>query len=184
MKRLLIAIACLAFCVSGLVQSGLAQAAQEPAFSDDVILYLRVMHTHDLMQKMIQVQSQTMQQMFHDQFAKDKASLPANFEANFKKAMADLLKNMPIDEMTEAMIPAYQKHFTKGDLEAMSAFYSSPVGQKVLEELPSVMQDGIQAAMPIMTKYIDDWKGRMDQELKAPEKTSPAPGAPGAAPQN
>jgi uncharacterized protein len=184
MKRLLIATACLAFFASALVQSALAQAAEEPASRDDVILYLRVMHTHDLMQKMIQVQSQTMQQMLHDQLLKDKSSLPADFETRFQKAMADLFKNMPLDEMSEAMIPAYQKHFTKGDLEAMSAFYSSPVGQKVLEVLPSVMQDGMQAAMPIMTKYIDDWKTRMGQEMKTTDKSAPAPSAPEAAPQN
>jgi len=175
MKRLLIAIACLSLCASALVQSGLAQTTDEPASRDDVILYLRVMHTHDLMQKMMQVQSQTMQQMFHDQLLKDKGTVSPDFEAHFNKAMADLLKNMPIDEMTDAMIPAYQKHFTKGDLEAMSAFYSSPVGQKVLEVLPSVMQDGMQAAMPIMTKYISDWKERMDQEMKASPSTPTTP---------
>ena len=30
------------------------------------------------------------------------------------KQMDDMLKNMPLDEMMQATIPAYQKHFTKG----------------------------------------------------------------------
>jgi hypothetical protein len=90
-----------------------------------------------------------------------------------KKAMDDLVKTMPIDEITEAMIPAYQKHFTKSDIEAMNTFYSSPVGQKVLEELPAVMQEGSQAAMPIMSKYLTEWKTRMEQEAKEMEKDAP-----------
>ncbi len=87
---------------------------------------------------------------------KDKESVPPGNWANphFKKTMDELIRGMPVDEITEAMIPAYQKHFTKADIEAMNAFYSSPVGQKVLQELPAVMQEGAQAAMPIMSKYL------------------------------
>ena len=169
MKRLLIALACLA-----LTLPVLAQNADEPASRDDVILYLRTMHTHDLMQRVMQVQSQTMQQLFHDQFLKDKGSLPVDFEKRMKKMMDDLMKNMPMDEIELAMIPAYQRHFTHGDIEAMNAFYSSPVGQKVLEELPAVMQEGSQAAMPILTKYLSEWQERMKQEFEPAQKSSPA----------
>ena len=173
MKRSLILLACLVFCVSGAVQSALAQSSDEPASKDDVILYLRTMRSHDMFQRIMEVQSQSMQQMMHDQMVKDKGSVPADFEARQKKLMDDLLKNMPIDEITQAMIPSYQKHFTKGDIEAMNVFYSSPVGQKVLEQLPAVMQEGMQAAMPILTTYVTEWKGRMEQELKDMEKDSP-----------
>ncbi len=127
---------------------------------------------------------QAIQKLLHDQFAKEKATLPPDFEPKFKKAIDDLMKNMPLDEMTNAMIPAYQKHFTKGDLETMGAFYSSPVGQKVLEELPGVMQDGMQAAMPIMTNYLSDWKERIDQEMKSSGKTSPPAPAPASSTNN
>jgi len=161
MKRLLIALACLAFCAPGL-----AQTADEPASRDDVILYLRTMQTHDMFQRVMQVQSQSMQQLFRDQIMKEKGSVPPEFDAHFKKAMDDMIKNMPIDEITQAMIPAYQKHFTKSDLTAMNAFYSSPVGQKVLQELPVVMQEGSQAAMPVLTKYLSEWKDRMQQDVK------------------
>jgi hypothetical protein len=93
-----------------------------------------------------------------------------------KKAMDELMKNRPIDEVTQAMIPAYQNHFTKGDIEAVNAFYSSPVGQKFLEESPAVMQEGMKAAMPILSDYLSQWKERMGQEVKQMEK------APAAAP--
>jgi uncharacterized protein len=95
--------------------------------------------------------------------------------------MGELIKNMPVDEMEEAMIPTYQKHFTHGDIEAMNAFYSSPVGQKVLRELPGVMQEGMQAMRPIMNKYIEDSKQRMVEDFKnSPAATKPS----GASTQN
>jgi|SRR5271165_1296936 len=168
MKRLLIALACLAFSVSAL-----AQTLDEPASKDEVILYLRTMRTHDMMQKTMQVQSQTMQQLFRDQVLKEKGSIPPEFDTHFKKMMDDLVQGMPVDEITQAMIPAYQKHFTKSEIEAMNTFYSSPVGQKVLQELPAVMQEGAQAAMPIMSKYLGEWNDRMQKDLKEMEKTSP-----------
>jgi hypothetical protein len=172
MKRLLIAFACLLFSISGSVY-GFAQTADEPASKDDVILYLRTMHSHDMLQQVMQVQSQNMQQLFRDQLLKEKGSVPPEFDTHFKKLMDDLIKGMPIDEITQAMIPSYQQHFTKSDIAAMNSFYSSPVGQKVLQQLPAVMQEGSQAAMPIVSKYLGEWRDRMEQEMKEIEKDSP-----------
>ncbi len=174
MKLLPIAFACLAFTVSGL-----AQSADEPASRDDVILYLRTMHSHDMFKRVMEVQSESMQKIFRDQILQDKGTVPADFNQHMKKMMDDLIKNMPIDEITQAMIPTYQKHFTKNDIEAMNTFYSSPVGQKVIEELPVVMQEGMQAAMPILANYISGWKNHAQQQMKEMEKTT----APNSEPQ-
>jgi len=168
MKLLLIALACLAFTVSSV-----AQSTDEPASRDDVILYLRTMHSHDMFKRVMEVQSQSMQQLFRDQILQDKGSVPPDFNQHLQKMIDGLLKNMPIDEITQAMIPTYQKHFRKNDIEAMNAFYSSPVGQKVIEELPVVMQEGMQAAMPILTNYLSDWKNHAQQQMKQMEKTAP-----------
>jgi hypothetical protein len=56
----------------------------------------------------------------------------------------------------------------------MNAFYSSPVGQKVIEELPTVLQEGMQAATPILSQYLSEFKDRMQEELKNAGST-PAP---------
>ena len=159
-------------------------AASEPATRDDVILYLRTMHSHDMMQKMMEMQSNSMQQLLRSELEQDNAVAP-DFEAHFKKAMGELIKGMPVDDMTQAMIPAYQHHFTKGDIEAMNAFYASPVGQKVLEELPSVTQEGLQDMMPILNKYLTAWRERMHNEFKdAAKKPPPAKNQAAPASQN
>jgi hypothetical protein len=145
----------------------------EPASKDDVILYLRTMHSHDMMQKLMEVQSQSMQRMMKDQLRKAGTTLPPDFDARMQKMMEELVKNMPTDEITQAMIPAYQQHFTKGDIQAMNAFYSSPVGQKVLEELPAVMQQGMQAATPVISQYLSEWQQRIKQEMKKTDSDAP-----------
>jgi hypothetical protein len=175
MKRVLIALVCLAFIVPAF-----AQTAEEPASKDDVILLLRTMQSHDMMRKMVEAMLKPMHQMYHDQYVKEKDKLPPDFESRMNKMMDEMLKNMPFDEMLQAMIPAYQKHFTHGDIEALNAFYSSPVGQKFLEESPAVTGEAMQAMIPIMTKYTQQWQGRMQQEIQEmqnelPKKTGEAP---------
>ena len=168
MRIFLIATLCLALSVPAL-----AQSADTAATRDDIILYLRTMHSHDLMQRTIEVQFQSMEQLMHDQILQEKGTIPPEFDAHMKKMMEELRKGMPIDEITDAMIPAYQNHFTRSDIQAMNAFYASPVGQKVLEQLPAVMQEGMQAAMPIMSKYLTEWKDRMAKDVKDMEQRSP-----------
>jgi hypothetical protein len=126
------------------------------------------------------VQAQSMEDMLRSQLKKNGA-LPADFDAHMKKAMDDLFKNMPMDEALQATVPAYQKHFTHGDIEATNAFYSSPAGQKMLQELPAVTQEGMQAMMPILTKYVSEWQERTKQDL---EGTKSAPAKPAAPAQN
>ena len=179
MRIFLLATLCLALTAPGVAQT----ADSDPATRDDIILYLRTMRSHDMFKKMMEVQSQSMQTLMRDQVLQDRGTLPPNFGERMKKAMADLIQGMPVDDIMQAMIPAYQKHFTRSDIRAMNSFYSSPVGQKVLEELPVVTQEGMQAAMPILTKYLDDWKTHMQEDMKDLEKTSPKTEPAAAPPQ-
>jgi len=177
MKRVLLASLCLALSLPIL-----AQNADDPASKDDVILLLRTMQSHDMMQRTMEAMLKPMHQMYHQQYLKDKDKLPPDFESRMSMIMDDMLKNMPFDEMMQAMIPAYQKHFTHGDIEALNAFYSSPVGQKFLHETPEVMAEAMQAMMPILTKYQQQSQERMQKEIKemmenTPKQTGQAPPA-------
>jgi hypothetical protein len=178
-KRILIAIACVVLSLPVF-----AQNADDPASKDDVMLLLRTMHSHDLMQKMMEVQEQSMRQMFHDAILKEKGSVPADFDEQFKRSMGDMIKGMPADEIVQAMVPAYQAHFTHGDIEAMNTFYASPVGQRVLQELPAVTREGMQAAMPILTKYLSDSEEKMKRELGPATKPVSKPKAANPPAQN
>jgi len=170
MKRLLLALtACLAFALSGVAQQSAADAA---ASKEDVQRYLDVMHSREMMTKMMDAMSKPMHQMMHEQYLKDKDKLPPDFEERMNKVMDDYMKNLPIEEMLQAMIPAYQKHFTKGDLDGLVAFYSSPTGQKVIQELPAITAEAMQAMMPIMRKQMDVMAERMQEQVAQMKKES------------
>jgi hypothetical protein len=169
MKRFLVAaILCAAFSWTGFAQT----AADTPATKEDVEKYLEATHSHELMLKMMDAMSKPMHQMAHEQCEKDKDKLPADCEAQIDKRMDDMWKQMPFDQIIEAMVPTYQKHFTKGDMDALVAFYSAPTGQKVLQEMPAIVAESMEAVMPIMRKSIDKMTERTQQEI-AKMKDSP-----------
>jgi hypothetical protein len=88
-----------------------------------------------------------------------------------------LFQNMPIDEMVNAMVPIYQKHLSREDMDAILAFYSSPVGQKLQREQPAMMQEGMKVGGEIgrhklesMMQQMDDFIAKLAQEQKNPSK--------------
>jgi hypothetical protein len=84
--------------------------------------------------------------------------------------------------MMQAMVPAYQKHFTKGDMDALIAFYSAPTGQKILQEMPAIVGEAMEAMMPIIRKNIDGMTERAQQQLAQMMKDSPNKPGDSAAP--
>jgi hypothetical protein len=162
MKRLLFVVGI----VLVLSWNGIAQTsdADSPATKEDVEKYLQVVHSHDMMKKMAAAMVQSMHQMLHQQYLKHKDSLPADYESKMTAMVDDMFENMPMDEMMQAMAPVYQKHFTRGDIDGLIAFYSSPTGEKLLREMPSIMAEAMQNAVPIMTRYMETVQQRLLQE--------------------
>jgi len=135
-----------------------------PATKADVERYLQVVNSHDMMKKLMSSMTQGMHQMWHDQYLKHKDELPADYEAKMTATMDDMLNNMPMDEMMQAMVPAYEKHLTKGDIDNLVAFYSSPTGAKLLREMPTMMAEAMQDIMPILTRYMETVQERLKKQ--------------------
>lgn len=181
MKRFWIAmVLCLAFSWSCFAQ----QVADPPATREDVERYLQAINYRDMINKMIDAMSAPMHQMVHDEYQKDKDRLPADFEAQPNKKTDEMMRNIPWDEMIEAMVPSYQKHFTKSDMDNLVAFYSGPTGQKVLREMPAIMGETMQSVMPIMKKRMEAVNQNVQQQIADVLKESQKTHGQGASPQN
>ena len=169
MKRCLLTVTvCFFLTFSALAQS----ATDQPATREDIQKYLEVMHIHDMMHQVVNAMAQPMQKLLHEQYLKDKDKLPVDFEARMNHDMNDYLSSMPWDRIIDAMIPVYQKHLTKGDVNSLIAFYSSPTGQKVLREMPAMMSDAMEAMMPIMRERMNILQEKMQDEVAEMMKES------------
>jgi hypothetical protein len=160
MKRPAIAfVLCLIFTAATYAQQG---ASDAPATKEDVLRYMDAMHTRDTMVNMLSMVSKKMTAMVHAKVSQD-PSLPPDAEMRIDKMMGDTMKNFPVDDLLNAMVPVYQKHYTKGDIDAFVAFYSSPAGQKMLKELPAITTESMQASMSIAQKMV----ANMQQQIQA-----------------
>lgn len=88
------------------------------------------------------------------------------------------------DDIRPKLVDIYMQNFTEDDLKQLVSFYQSPVGQKTIKNLPTVMRDGAMIAQeytkakiatlnaqltPILMKYRDK------MQAAAPGGAAPAP---------
>ena len=171
MKKILVAVAlCFILCLPVVAQQN---PADQPATKADVERYLDAIHSHDMLNQMVEAMAKPMHNMVHEQYLQDKDKLPPDFEERMTKMMDDMLKNIPWDDMMKATVPVYQKHLTKGDIDALVAFYSSPTGQKMLHEMPALMAESMEAMMPIIQGHITNVTTRMQTEMADMVKNPP-----------
>jgi uncharacterized protein len=152
----------------------LQDPADSPATKEDVQKYLDIMHSREMMTQMIDAMAKPMHQMIHQQYEKDKDKLPADFEARTNKLMDDTMKSFPWGEILDSMVPVYQKHFTKGDIDNLVAFYSTPTGQKLLRELPAITAEAMQTMLPLIQQKIETMTRDLQQQVAEMIKQSEA----------
>jgi hypothetical protein len=82
------------------------------------------------------------------------------------------------------LVPVYQHHFTADELDGMLKFYRSPLGQKVITEMPTTMAEANQAGQQWSHDRSDQMiaelkqMGSLDSSGRCPAKlASTAPGA-------
>jgi uncharacterized protein len=74
-------------------------------------------------------------------------------------------QEFPTDDLIDAMVPIYQRHLTKSDLDAIVTFYDSPAGKKLLQEQPAMMSEGMQADQDIMLQKMGELSKRLDAQV-------------------
>lgn len=147
-----------------------ASAAQEPDKSDvpdkaDVIKFLDIMHARAQMTQTLNEMARQMKLGAEDGFKQKVPNATPQQLAKVDKVFDTIFSSLPIDEMMDAIVPIYQKHLTKSDLTAITAFYSSPPGQKILKELPAIMSEAMQVGGDIGRKAFAAKSREFDERL-------------------
>lgn len=61
------------------------------------------------------------------------------------------------------LVPIYQKHFTADEVDGMVRFYSSPLGQKVLTEMPLALAEANQAGQQWSHEHTQQMISKLEQ---------------------
>lgn len=68
-----------------------------------------------------------------------------------------------IDEMIADAVPVYQRHISRADADVVIAFYSSPAGQRLLDEQPAMTRE----YMGVVMSRMQTRSARLTDEMQA-----------------
>ncbi|MES2756808.1 MAG: DUF2059 domain-containing protein [Pseudomonadota bacterium] len=172
MKKIAVILGFLVF-----ASSAFAQAARpDPAAEAAVRKLLTAMDYRASMARTMAQMSANMPAMMRNSVAGRVAADPRLTDDQRKQAIADAERTMPraleavnkvmndpalLDEMTAEMVPLYARTFTVGELDQLTAFYSSPVGKKTIASMPQIMAAGMEAGNRIVTPRLNKLMAEM-----------------------
>ena len=167
------------FCVVLLLltTSALAQqtVADTPATRDDVLRLFSVMNINQQMRTIMDSMMQQQKSLVHDMARRKNPNVTTEELGRVDRIMDESVKDFPIDGILDDMVPVYQKHLTSADVSAMSAFYSSPTGQKLLREMPAMTSEAMQASYGRLQKQMEAVAERAEKAIKENEQRKPVP---------
>ncbi len=102
--------------------------------------------------------------------------VPAAYWQNFIDASST-------QQLTGRMIPIYQSHFSAEDVSGLLKFYQSPLGQKVITQMPLTMAEGMKVGQQwgrdrgqAMIQQLQQ-KGTLDANGRCPASPAARPAA-------
>jgi uncharacterized protein len=81
-------------------------------------------------------------------------------------------------QLVQAMIPAYQHHFSADDVDGLIKFYKTPLGQKLVSQMPGTMSEAAQAVQQWGRQRTSEMfaelqkEGKLDAQGRCPASTS------------
>ncbi len=165
MKRLIVLVMLCAALTCPVFSGAQSASPADVPEKADIMKFLELMHARAQMVQTLDGMAKQMRLGAEQGFKQQVPNASPEQLAKVDKLFDDIFKSLPVDEMMDAIIPIYQKHLTKADLAAVTAFYSSPAGQKVLKEMPAIMSEAMQAGGEIGRRAFAAKSQQLDQEI-------------------
>ena len=140
----------------------------------------KVMRFDEMMAKMLEQQKKAMAPMMQQQMAAQAARMKLTpeeqqeFFALQQKNFDTLMSSLMGPDMRAQMTQAYSEVFTKDEMDGLSAFYSTPAGQALIDKTPqvsakmqAVMLPKMQPAMAGMQKSMSDFAAQIAAKHQA-----------------
>ena len=150
----------------------IAASAQTPTPSgeastrEDVIRLFDVMQIRQQMELVMKQMLQQMRAMSREEMKDRKIQVSPEDMAKADLLADKIMQEFSVSDLLDDMIPVYQNHLSKMDVDEMIKFYSTPTGQKILREMPAMTAEGMQAMQPRLHKQMDQITQEIDQMVK------------------
>jgi hypothetical protein len=163
--------------------TGLAQQASNDAPSPEEVLNLfNAMHVREQTIAVMHKSEEQIKAITRDLVERRVPNLTPLQLGELDAMIGDLYENYPVDQILGDMVPVYQKHLTKSDLDSVLTFYTSPVGQKLTREMPAMTAEAMQIASSriqedneAIMRRLEDRIQKMAVEQKKKSNPTPSP---------
>ena len=163
--------------VLGTVTAAVAQekpALAEPPSREDVLKLMNVLHAREQFEQIIADMTKQMKSSARESYRKQHLHVTEARLQKLDQVFDGMPPAMTIDQLLDDIVPVYQKYLSKQDVAAVTAFYSSDVGQKFFAALPKIQEEGVAISDDRIAErveaYLKRLSDRMEQFAKEEEK--------------
>jgi uncharacterized protein len=146
-------------------RSTLAAADEKPS-AEQVLRLLDLLRIKESIQISVDAMKEEMkgtaEQSFREKFPNPTPEQLQSVHA----AVDDVFKTLVLDDLLTKVVPVYQRHLTRSDVQAMIAFYSSPAGKKIMREQPAMIRESMQATAAGQQKKMEILLARLDLRVQ------------------
>jgi len=138
---------------------------------EEVMNFFEVMHVREHIDVIMKAAMVQVRQNVSAAIAKTDPNLSVENTKKMDALVADIYndiqKEFATDEMLEDIVPVYQRHLTRADLQAVVDFYQSPAGQRLLKESPAMSVEAMQITNARSQKLMEDIMAKTKQRVDA-----------------
>lgn len=167
-------IAALLLCAAALAQQA-SPSSDAPATRDDILRLFTAMHVEEQIRSSMQVMMAQQRRMIGEMMRKRNRHVTDEAIEQAGDSAQEFLKDFPLGAMVEDMIPVYQRHLTKTDVDTMVSFYSSPTGLKLVKEQAEMAGESMEAVSARVQRAVGLAMQRAEQRSKEDEEQHKAP---------
>jgi hypothetical protein len=130
--------------------------AEQQARRQAVLELVQEVTPREMFQRMLNQMYDAANAQLEAQMRRDGKSLPLDYSSKMKRVMDSV---MSYDELMQWNAEIYAKRFTLDEIHQMRDFYRTPLGQKVVRQMPEIMSE-------VMTKVGDIISTRLPEAMK------------------
>jgi hypothetical protein len=155
-----------------------AVAQNEKPSTEQVLQLLDLLRVKESIQISVDAMKEEMKGTAEQSFREKIPNPTAEQLQSVHAVVDDVFKTLVLDDLITDVVPIYQRHLTRSDVQAMITFYSSPAGKKIMREQPAIIKESMQATAAGQQKKMEVLLARLDlrvQRLIEDEQNKTAP---------
>jgi hypothetical protein len=142
------------------------EAARDVPSTEDVMNLFLAMHVREQTLAVMQKSEEQIKTLTRDLVERRIPKITPAQLGELDIMIGDLYENYPVDRILNDMVPVYQRHLTRQDIKSTLAFYSSPVGQKLMQEMPAMTAEAMQVAAARLEEDNDAIMRRLEEKIR------------------